>query len=376
MNRVDSLQGPVTVAGGHQFKTFWVRDFCFAVPGLLALGHEEQVRSQLEICWRFPRADGLIARGFDIVNPKLRVVAETFGIRRYRDRLYQSRPMKAEYLGEHGTPAVDSNLLALLASCQWMEKTGSRHFFEKWGKPMERAFDYILKSRKGNLLTQPAFSDWQDSARRSGETFYLNLLFCRVLERLQKLEAPFAAKENLEDWRARVGEAFFDHDSGLFRSQTGRDQYSLETQLWCVEEDVFPKIVKRAELWRELRKSSLWNPLPGRPVWPEYPGRDVSWTTKAVGLRHYHDRFHWSWLMGESLKLSLLMNEQSDVTAISNALEKLAREHQTIHEVYEQTAEGLVPVKRKLYASEFPFTWGAAKIVEALRTGVEGNPRP
>ena len=77
-NTVQTASGPITVAGSHQFKTFWVRDFCFAVPGLLALGHHEQVRKQLAIALDHQRADGLIARGFDVINPKLRVVAESF----------------------------------------------------------------------------------------------------------------------------------------------------------------------------------------------------------------------------------------------------------------------------------------------------------
>lgn len=364
-NSVQSREGRLTVAGGHQFKTFWVRDFCFSVPGLLALGQVQPVRSQIEICYRYQRRDGLIARGFDVVNPKVRVVAQT--VRYEGDWDYASRRLKPEYYGEHGTPAVDSNLLTLLASLQWMQKAGNRYFLENYSEQMERAFQFILNSREGDLLTQPAFSDWQDSARRKGATFYLNLLFVRVLARLQELDIAWAALENLETWKRRLWDAFYDSETGLFVSQIGRKQFSLETQLWCIEEDVFKGTVARETLWKNLLRSPLWSSMPGRPVAPEYPSADVSWTTKLVGLRHYHDLFHWSWLMGESLKVALLMNAQDEVTRISSALENLARKHGTIHEIYEMNGAGeLEPVIRPLYRSEYPFSWGAAKILEAL----------
>jgi hypothetical protein len=309
----------------------------------------------------------LIARGFDVVNPKMRVVAQT--VRYAGSWDYKNRDLKPEYLGEHGTPAVDSNLLTLLASLQWMEKTGERFFLENYSGQMERAFQFILNSRNGELLTQPAFSDWQDSARRAGETFYLNLLFVRVLARLQDLDVPWAAMENLETWKRRLWDAFYDTGSGLFISQTEHKQYSLETQLWCIEENIFNGSVARETLWNSLLRSPLWGSLPGRPVAPEYPAREVSWTTKLVGLRDYHDLFHWSWLMGESLKVALLMNAQDEVTRLVNTLEGLARQYGTIHEIYELNSKSeLEPVKRPLYRSEYPFSWGAAKILEALST--------
>lgn len=364
-NRVQSQEGALTVAGGHQFKSFWVRDFCYSVPGLLALGHLEQVKNQLSICFKYQRADGLIARGFDVVNPKLRVLLATFQIHELRRFDYAQHRLIPEYLGEHGTPAVDSNLLTLLACLQWQDKTGDRFFLQHFAKGFERALDFVLASRKDGLLSQPAFSDWQDSARREGESFYLNVLFYRVLRRLQNLGVEWAMREDLNGWRDRLWKAFFSEKSGLFRSQVGREQVSLETQIWCIEENLFAPLISQEKLWENLRKSDLWNPLPGRPVWPDYPKNEVSWTTKTVGLRHYHDRFYWSWLLGESLKVARLMKSSVDAARIEAELERLATKHETIHEIYEMD-QRLEPVKRALYRSEQPFSWGAAKIVEAL----------
>lgn len=364
-NTVSSIEGALTVAGGHQFKTFWVRDFCYAVPGLMALGHNEQVKHQLSLCLKYQRNDGLIARGFDVINPKLRVVAETFGIQKWINGDYTAEPLKTEYLGEHGTPAVDSNLLVLLTCMLWMEKNNSTYFWDHYSSQLEKAFVFTLSARVNHLLTQPAFSDWQDSARREGSTFYLNILFYRVLLRLQKQNITWSLSENLEAWKKNIWSAFYDSKVGLFKSQLGREQFSLETQLWCIEEDLFSSLIPSLQLWKNLKASPLWGKMPGRPVWPDYPAKDVSWTTKLVGLRHYHDQFYWSWLMGESLKIAKLMNDIEANDLISGELQRLANAHGTIHEVYEMS-DKLTPVERALYKSERPFSWGAGKIIEAL----------
>jgi hypothetical protein len=365
-NCIETMSGPITMAAGHQFNTFWVRDFCYSVPGLLELGYVNQVRDQLLICLEHLRADGLVARGFDVINPKLRVFAQSFRVPwMLRNVDYAQMPLKPEYLGEHGTPAADSNVLVLLACLQWTEKTGNRLFFNEYSHSLERVFNYILKNKVGNFIVQPAFSDWQDSARRSGQTFYLNLLFFRVLKGLQVHQVSWSFKEDRDSWQMNLWKTFFEPKMGLFRNQVGVDQFSLETQLWCIEEDIFAGFIPQAQLWKNLKASPLWKPLPGRPVWPDHPDQDVSWTTKFVGLRHYHDRFYWSWLIAESLKVAIIMKSEVDVTNLTVLLASLVDQYGTVHEIYEMKDQ-LLPVERALYRAEKPFSWGAAKILEAL----------
>lgn len=364
-NTVSSNEGDITVAGANHFKTFWVRDFCYAVPGLLKIGRDEQVKKQILICLKYLTPDGLIARGFDVINPKLRVVSGTFGLQKFNQGDYKQKNLKAEYLGEHNTPSVDSNLLVLLAILQWTEHCQNNYFFTEHKANLEKVFTYILSLKEGDFLSQPPYSDWQDSARREGPTFYLNLLFCRVLEKLQNNNIPWSKKENLDQFKKNLWSRFYEPKNGLFLSQLNRLQFSLETQLWCIEENIFKNFISRSQLWANLITSPLWLPLPGRPVYPDYPSKDVSWTTKVVGLRHYHDQFYWSWLMGESLKVAQLMDSEPQTKKLTDALTKLAKDHHTIHEIYEMK-ETLAPVIRPLYTSEHPFSWGAAKILEAL----------
>ena len=367
LNWVRLTDGDILVAGAHQFRTYWVRDFCYAVPALLLLGHAARVRGQLDLAVKMISSDGLIPRGFDVVNPKLRVVATTFGLPATRLFNYENKSLKPEYHGEHGTPAIDSNLLTLLAGDQLDALTGDGRFFAQHGPALERAYRFVLNLRgPDGLIRQPGFSDWQDSARREGATFYTNLLFLRVLQRLQRAGIAWAGDESLTVWKKRLWEQFFDSSKGLFRSQLGRAQFSLETQLWCIEENLFADFIAPAQLWENLKSSELWKPCPGRPVWPDYPSRDVSWTTKLVGLRHYHDQFYWSWLMGESLKVASLMGDAAQIQHVSREIGRLVLKHQAVHEIFEMTNGELAPVRRLLYRSEVPFSWGTAKVIEGL----------
>jgi hypothetical protein len=365
-NCVETMSGPMTMAASHQFNTFWVRDFCYSVPGLLALGSAEQVRDQLMVCLEHQREDGLVARGFDVVNPKLRVFAESFRMPWLLKKVdYSKMPLKPEYLGEHGTPAADSNILVLLACLQWTEKTGSRFFLDEHSAALESIYKYILMQKVDTFIVQPGFSDWQDSARRCGQTFYLNLLFFRVLMRLQKEKVSWSFSEDLDSWRSQLWSSFYDSQMGLFRNQSDVKQFSLETQLWSIEEDLFADFVSRTELWRSLKSSPLWKPMAGRPVWPDYPANEISWTTKLVGLRHYHDQFYWSWLIAESLKVAIVMKSEADIENLTALLGSLVERYGTVHEIYEMK-DSLVPVERVLYRAERPFSWGAAKIIEAM----------
>ncbi len=389
-NIVQTQAGLLLLAGGHQFRTFWVRDFCFSVPGLLAIGEADLVQRQLEICFRFQREDGLIARGFDVVNPKFRVVCHSLGLQNLKRFSYADRALCPEYLGEHGTPAVDSNLLTLLAVTQWTSHTKNQVFYQKYAKQICKALDFVWQSQKNGLLHQPGFSDWQDSARRSGAGFYLNLLFLKVLNTLLSVSevkhelmsknisglVSGSVSESILDFgfinafRDRLWQSFFDTSKGLFVSQIDlagvqKKQYSLETQLWCIEENLFSQQISRQLHWQNLRRSELLLPMAGRPVWPDYKDIEISWTTKVVGLRHYHDRFRWSWLIAETLKVAQIVGDVEFAHQMNSIFERLVSRDLTVCEIYEPDSD-MLPVSRLFYRSERPFSWGAAKLCEAL----------
>ena len=353
-------------AGGHQFKTLWIRDFCFSVPGLLLAGHKDLVREQLNLIISLRRPnDSLIPRGIDTIPPQIRVGLHTLG--RFLPSAWKDRSLagllKPEYLGEHRTPSFDSNLLLILAATklaahepEWfLEKT------EVWLKAIQFYQPYF----SSGLIKQPAYSDWQDSAKRQGQCLYLNLLYLLAHRALNENGLPVQEFSDFEDL---LFKHFFDPTAGLFRNKSNEERFSLETQLWIIENRLFLKFITPEQLYLNLKKHPLWTQfeIPGVPIWPPYADSEISWTTRLVGLRGYHDQLHWSWLIGESAKICFFMQDHEEGQRILNQIELVAIRTKTIHEIYTISENELVPYRSWLYVSESPFTWGAAKIIEAI----------
>lgn len=351
-NLVQTRDGVFLVAGGHQFKTLWVRDFCFSVPGLLAAGYSDLVNRQLALILRFRGPSGFLPRGLDVTNPKLRVVANLIGRSSWVSD-YKNAPLMPEYLGEHGTPAFDSNLLFVLAALKVNETSRQ----EIYSHQELLALLSIYQTADG-LLHQSAFSDWQDSVRRSGALLFTQLMYLACLLALKE-------DNQADQLRAAIRKNFF--RSGRFFEQSQGERISLESQAFLLtNQALFPEL-DHPKYFQALKSHPIWSTdiIPGRPVFPPHPSSEVSWTTKAVGLRHYHDGFVWGWLSAEACRCARLMRDINEADRISSLFNGLTGNEKFISEIY-TSKKSLTPAKTWIYKSESPFTWSAAKWLEAL----------
>ena len=113
----------------------------------------------------------------------------------------------------------------------------------------------------------------------------------------------------------------------------------------------------RETLIEEVRQRPFGVPVPTQDV------SEVSLTARAVGLRHYHDGFAWAWLSAETARV-LRPYDADCADEILNELEKLVVNEGAVPEIFDAGTDRAV--KLKLYRSEMPFAWGAAKVLEAL----------
>lgn len=366
-NIVELSDGPYLSAGARQFAGFWTRDFAFATRGLHVIGRSDVVRHQLTslVMHRRPE-DGLVPRVLDSIRPAwVRVLLAQVGFK-------PSRPLDGlhpEYKGEHGTEAEDSNLLVLLAARDYVRRTGD----VAWWYTLEHAFVEIFRYYDSKiqdlLVVQGKYGDWQDSVRRNGRTFYLNLLYALALQELE----PFAAFDiepgTAAAVRARIRSVFFDSATGLYRSVAGAPQISVDGNLLALDLGfIEPDSAEGRALYAALRRHPLWtmgDGYPGAVTYPDYVKREVSWTTRLVGLRHYHDRLVWSWLMGLSAKVAIRMGDAAEGARILDRLQKIAKRDGAIAEIY-APKPGLPFFRSKLYRAEIPFSWGAGFVLDAL----------
>lgn len=368
-NLVVTAQGPALRAGGHQFASLWTRDFCFSVPGLLALGEKEAVRNHLQLLLDAVTPEGWVPRLLDDEFSALKVLRWTLGrkiLPRHTPGRVRRRPLRREYLGEHRTLAYDGGALLYLASLQaGMPATAENvEAIKRIVKFYERLSDDFSRP-----VPQAAYGDWQDSARREGPRDFVNYLVLRVLR--DAVARGWIEKEALLEFELVFHQEFM---PGVLRPELslhavarGGRQVSLETHLFRVQDAVAGgKADVGEKLWRSLKDHPVYHraKIPGVPVDPEYPTAEVSLFTRAVGLRHYHDRLCWTWLAAEAAKTALLVGDREEAARVFRALEEVCEACGEVPEVLDP--ESLAPFETLLYRAERPFSWGAAKIVEAL----------
>lgn len=370
-NIVETSSGPYLAAGAHQFRTLWTRDFCLSVPGLLAIDRDDVAVNHISklLTTRRPH-DHLVVRGLDSVNPKLRVVAHSVG-RWFPGPWHQfilQEPMQTEYLGEHGTPAIDSNALTVLAATWVYDRDPEKH--QEWWDKNQTAFEKLLLFYRPyfhrGLIHQPAFSDWQDSSRREGPTFYVNLVYylaARAFARIAKTEAPTA----LEPLHKQIEAHFALPNNPLLRAHKDLETVSIDAILLGLDQAFWPHNSQQARsIYHSLKDHTLWSryEVPGQASDPSYPRSWISWTTWVVGLKNYHDQFAWSWLTALAAKVAARF-DSSESHRILQELQRWAERDQTIGEIYAPKKDFKL-VRKFLYRSEAPFSWGSAKVLEAL----------
>lgn len=345
-NLIPTAHGTLCVAGAHQFKTLWTRDFCYAVPGLMKIGAGDVVRRQLDLILMSANSDGLLPRGLDVVSPKLRVMNALLHDPLTRTGLLNyGQPLRAEYKGEHRTVAFDSNVLWLRAALHYCNEIGDRSWLGGHQERVGRLMAFYSKTRGADgLWEQPPFSDWMDSLRRKGPQLAFHVLLLRAVQEYE----TFGVRSVIESEALLrvIRQTWFD-TSALWKTQ------STDALVSCLEIGMGDS----SQLLAEIRRRPV-----GVPATPQAKA-EVSWTARLVGLRHYHDGFAWSWLSAETARVVRRFDAEF-ADEILGELQTLVEHEHTVPEIYIPGTSSMV--RLRLYASERPFTWGAGKILEAL----------
>lgn len=364
-NIVELREGGVLRAGSHQFASLWTRDFCFASRGLWAIGREDVIASHLSRLLKNIRPeDGLVPRVLDS-KPSWQRVARYSLVPFRPDSPDVKDDLKAEYKGEHGTVAIDSNALVLITAHEYVSRTGDQAWFEEHKAALKSVLDFYQSYFASALVVQEKYADWQDSVKREGATFFTNFLVWKALNSF-KDDKFFEIDENVvTNFRKNIEEKFFDSKMGLYRSLDHGDWVSLEGILYALEDDNFLSESNRRSVYTSLTKHPLWMSVPGVPTYPKYPRNQISFTTKAVGLRSYHDGLVWPWLTAFSGKIAKRMGDESAARRIKHVLSQWAKRDGEINEVMDPKKK-MRPVRRMFYRSEAPFSWGAGFVLDML----------
>lgn len=360
--------GKYVTAGQNQFLTLWTRDFCHAVRGLLAIGEDEAAKNHLGYLLKCLRpSDGLVPRVVDNHIVQLRVAWQSGRkLMPFLPKLSFKEPLRPQYTDEHGSHAVDSNLLLILACLEVHEKEGGGEFWKQNEKELHRVWDWYQGRFDNGLILQTPFADWQDSASRKGKTFLTNLYYFLAATRLKKL--GWKIEMNLDEYKQKIITNFFDEKSGVFFSLEGYPQVSVEGNLFALESSEFLNSEQKKDLWLALKKHPVLalDGVIGRCGHPDWPVSDQAFHFKLANLTRYHGELTWSWLMGLGLKVAIVMDDQEMIQKQFTHVKRLLERDGQVVEVYDPKKDFL-PWGSWLIQAERPFAWGSGYLVEALK---------
>lgn len=359
--------GSYLSAGNHQFRGFWTRDFAFSVPALIKLGRADVVRSHIDrIIQETHSETGAVPRYLDNYSTSKRYVYLKLG-----KLLPIDDPLVPNFLGggnNKNAMVVDSNSLVLLAALDYVQAT---HDWGWWKKnrakfvAIWRAYVPFVETRGAysGMIRQGPFSDWQDSVKREGFTLYANVLYWEAMKRLQFDPAFNISADQVTALKETIIKNFYDPKTGLLRSIAGYSYISLDGNLLAIERGLIsPDSAFTQQLYASLKNSVLWK---GRTTTPNYPNSWIDRLPRLFGVRHYHDEFIWSWLMGLQAIVAKKMGDAQEAKKILARLSTVANRDGGISEVF-QFKPDLPRVRTYAFRAEIPFSWGAAYIVKAI----------
>jgi len=393
-------------AGASQFKTFWVRDFCYSFVGLRHICEPSFFKRHLDFLLNNLNDQGQVPLYVDSIKPVYRVgLASLMGVFGLKFNIAFGRPrLKSFYYVNTLYPVIDSNLLVIKTLCDYCLQFDDKDYFESKKNQIKRVLDFYNKANllKEDFIYQGPFSDWMDSISRQGVTFLTQLLLWHVQDLLLKLEAPDQLLVNQESLKNKITKEFFNSD-GFYESELNRKGFiALADQLVALDWGfVLPQ--DQGAFFARISQYSTYKDTK-TPFWCSYPkpqSSDLISHVKWIGLSHYHSHMTWSWIVGLYLKLALKMGgsagnpiniskvdlssdlagfaapvtapvtvghtskTEDDYVFIIEQLKSWSNEPY-VAEIYD--SQSLKPFKNCLYKSEAPFSWGAAFIMDALST--------
>jgi glycogen debranching enzyme len=364
-NVISLPQGEFLRAGANQFGSFWTRDFCFSVPALLTLNKNELVKNHLNFLIKNRRKDGLVPIYADSIHPMKRVISEAINRLLGTHIGYKiNKNIKPYYSANGSYPTIDANIMVLKAAYDYYQESGDEIWWQENQDNFSEIYKYYNNLKNDELISQGEFSDWQDSAKRKGKTFFTNILYLDVSRSFQ-----FLNTNQLDHLAQKIHDTFYDEKTGLYFSVQGHPYISLDGILWAIDKKLLPNTEL---LYERLKIHKLWTQYayPGFNTYPSYPKNWLVSQVKLVGLGEYHSNLTWSWLMAFSARVAYEQGDYEEGKRISDGMKAMITRDKVVGEIY-HSDNHYRPFWSKLYRSESPFSWGSAFVIQMLKTEEE-----
>jgi hypothetical protein len=359
------------------------------------MGQSHVVKNHVDLYLEYIDKDNLYGpKGLDTMPLESRVFWAFFRVVCKCSRkplpFFHNMPLLGLFKDSRDSVAIDSNLLIILSMFECSKHDQYAWFNDSRNKIllMMRYYENLKDDR--GFVTQGAYSDWQDSQKRTGVTFLTNLMYYEVCKRLTTRGIDILTSKQLRDVQLRLCEVFRIGKDGLFRSTESGEQVSLEGNLFAIKWN-FLETHQTTGLWRALVKHELWRGIadtetfsrtdclccvncllpprdtgfPGFVTYPNYRAGEAAMQVRYGGLQSYHDTMYWSWLMAFSGEVAYRMGDIGEGDRIASNLWRLSERDGTICEIYAHEPE-FPPFKSIAVVAEQPFSWGSSFVLSML----------
>ena len=356
----NSRDGKFITAGYWQYRSVWVRDICFSAEDLVRVGFKSQVEEIVKLYLLRLDANGIGPKGFDSFNFEWRqvkaCVRRALCLARTRDPL-DKRRLKPFYMDSaSGREAFDSNALVIIAA-----RACKMPLTDRQVRDMLKYYARRTHPQTG-LMMQHAYSDWQDSRRRRGATFIMNLLVWRALSITARTHPHIVSKTQVDEFELVVHRSFY--HGGLYVSRHGVPTHGLDGNVMALRWKFGPH--EHKNLYAVLRTSELWKR--SAVTWPLEGKAEVHMGLRLFGLSAYHSDVRWSWIMGAQAQLAREYGDHKVFMELVTRLAEVARAEGHMPETFMPGVGGrLQPWRTWVYQSEGPFSWGAAFCASAVQ---------
>ena len=329
------------VAGIHHFTDLWARDSLFATFGLRTSGELQSARTTIGTFLRYQRGDGLIP---------YRVRRTGISISKYFGKpalLTSPQPDFRSY--QSGGTVPDGGLMTVIATSEYVRRSGDKLFFKINGRQVRRAMHWYLKRFGDGLISEWLQCEWADAVLKIGKVLYTNLLYWKALGDIgdttrqqmigDKIRSQFWTGRYFADWVDwRRHDYFASHPNMLaivfgLATKTETESIVAYAQQYC------------------------WNGWTLEENFPSYPWWRIPVQNYLVGMADYHNR-GCVWLQPGILYAMGLhrLGKTKEAKIVLKAVADKVIEYNGIYEIYEKNGR---PVNRLFYTAEHPFAWSA-----------------
>jgi GH15 family glucan-1,4-alpha-glucosidase len=361
----DGQEKLILCAGLRNFREPWARDLSFASFGLIELNEFQATREALEVFLINQRPLGQ----FPVK------VHSTTVLDRYIHSLFKREqpidaPIRPKYITAHNTISLDGNALLVIASLNYITRSGDVDFARTHWPALKRAVAWLesYALEDDGLLHQAPFTDWADSIARQGRVLYTNVIYWKALADLATYavaygepadQAYFAAKA--DQLKQAINAHFWREDLGYYVTSQIFDNLSSSGNLLAIAWDLTTSAQAHAIL-DNMQQFKMAEPVPTQVVHRAYPAKFIAWENRLGGLAHYHTSAAWLWLGAWHVIALARMERLAEAEALLYRLSSVIVRDGAVHEVYAPDGHYLSTF---WYTSEAPLTWSAGMVVYA-----------